>query len=200
MAGQRKTRLDRADWLEAAIQSLAEGGISEVSIEKLAAGLGVTRGSFYHHFRDRADLLREMLGYWTQKWTLDIREDIRALGLDPRNTLLALIRAVRHRRGAQYDVVFRAWALHDPTARDVVEQVDETRLAYIRTLFEDMGFGPLDVENRARLCLYYEMAEPTMFAAQATELEDRLIVERHRLLTTDNPADSQPSQQDEEKR
>ncbi len=184
MTSNRKTRLDRGDWLEAAIHQLAAEGIAAISIEKLAISLGVTRGSFYHHFRDRADLLQEMLDYWTQKWTIDIREDIRALGLDPKTTLLALIRGIRHRQSAQYDVVFRAWALHDPVAQDVVKRADQIRLDYIRSLFEEMGFESLDAENRARLFYYYETAEPAMLAAQTREQEDQLIIERHRLLTT----------------
>jgi AcrR family transcriptional regulator len=181
---KRKTRLDRKAWLEVAVDELVAGGIGTVSIENLARSLGVTRGSFYHHFRDRDDLLREMLAYWQQRWTVDIRDDIRALGLDPRNTLLGLMRAIRHRRGAEYDVVFRAWALHDPMAREVVARVDELRLGYIRNLFAGMGFKSVDAENRTRLLLYYEMAEPAMFAGRSAELEDQLLVERHRLLTS----------------
>jgi AcrR family transcriptional regulator len=165
------------------MQQLEAVGIASISIEKLATRLDVTRGSFYYHFHDRADLLQEMLDYWVQKWTLDIREDIRALGLDPKNTLLALIRGIRHRQSAKYDVVFRAWALHDPMAQDVVKRVDQIRLDYIRSLFEEIGFEPLDAENRARLLYYYETAEPAILATQTPELEDQLIIERHRLLT-----------------
>lgn len=178
-----KPRLGRRDWLQAALMMLAEEGIGAVSIERLARRLGVTRGSFYHHFSNREDLLRQILSYWAEHWTDEIRDDVRALGLDPRNTLLALMRMIRHRKASDYDVVIRAWAVNDPLAREVVEQVDEIRLGVIRQLFLDMGFEGDDAENRARLFLYYEMAEPAIWAQQSEETLEALIEERHRFLT-----------------
>ena len=179
-----KVRLTRQDWIDAAIVLLAEAGIGAVSIEQLAARLGITRGSFYHHFSDRQDLLRQMLDFWAQRWTYDVGEQVASLGLDASTTLLALMKAIRHNRAADYDAPFRAWALHDPLARDVVEQVDQTRLGVIRQQFEALGFSGLDAESRARLFLYYEMAAPAMFAAPSPELDEELLQERHRFLTT----------------
>jgi AcrR family transcriptional regulator len=181
-----KPRLGRGDWLDAALDELKNGGINAIAIEKLAVQLGVTRGSFYHHFRGRVDLLTQMLDYWAEHWTLEIHTEITVLGLDARQTLLALIRMIRHRKAAEYDVVFRAWALHDPVARKVVKRVDEFRLDYIRSLFGQLGFNELEAENRARLFLYYEMTEPAMFATQSKKTREKLIEARHRLLTTDS--------------
>ena len=180
----KKTRLQRVDWLDVALTALVKNGVGGVAIEKLADTLGVTRGSFYHHFKDRDDLLYELLLYWEQHWTIEIGEDIAALGLEPAQSLLALSRMIRHRKAAEYDTVFRAWALHDPVARKVVKRVDEYRLRVIRELFERVGFKALEAENRARLFLYYEVAEPTLFAKQSLEVRDQLVEYRHRLLTT----------------
>ena len=55
-----KPRLTRQGWIDAAIRQLVEAGIGAVSVEQLATRLGVTRGSFYHHFADREEL-RAML-------------------------------------------------------------------------------------------------------------------------------------------
>jgi AcrR family transcriptional regulator len=178
-----RTRLNRSDWLQAALDTLCDVGIAGVTIERVASVLGVTRGSFYHHFADREELLRELLELWKQRWTVEIRQEVMSLQLDPSNALLVLVRTIRRRRGASYDVYFRAWALHDPLARKVVKRVDEIRLGYIRELFEALGFEGLDAENRARMFLYYEMSEPSMFAAQSAKLTDQLIRERHALLT-----------------
>jgi AcrR family transcriptional regulator len=181
-AGNRRC-LSRNDWLEAGVAGLRSAGIAGVTIERLAATLGVTRGSFYHHFANREDLLREILAYWEQNWTISVREEVRASGLDPSNALLVLIRLIRHRRAADYDVAFRAWALHDPLARKAVRRVDELRLRFIRQLFKEIGFEKLEAENRARLLLYYEMCEPSVFAKQSAKLEDQLIGVRHAFLT-----------------
>ena len=179
-----KPRLTRQDWVDAAIEVLAVEGICAVSIDRLAAKLQITRGSFYHHFEDRVDLLRAMLDYWAQRWTYDIRDQIVSLGLDPGTTLLALMRAIRSQRAADYDAPIRAWALHDPLARKAVRHVDNIRLSVIRSLFEKLGFEGVDAENRARLFLFYEMAAPMAFVGQSSDDDASLLIERHRYLTT----------------
>ena len=180
---KRKTRLSRAKWLETAMAVLVKDGVGSVTIERLARLLGVTRGSFYHHFDNRRDLQLALLDFWREQATLRIRDEVRALGLDPVTTLLALSRTIRHRGAAADDVAFRNWAMHDADARQCVQETDEIRLGFIRELFAEAGFSGDDLENRARLFYYYEMADPMVFAEQPKELEDALIALRHRLLT-----------------
>ena len=67
------SHLDRDDWVKAAWDVFVSGGISAVTIKSVAETLDVTRGSFYHHFLDRADLLRELLRYWERECTIRIR-------------------------------------------------------------------------------------------------------------------------------
>jgi AcrR family transcriptional regulator len=181
-----KQRLNRQDWIDAALNLLIERGIGAVSVDQLASRLNITRGSFYHHFTDRSELLSELLDYWAEHWTYAVIDRLANLGLDPGTTLLALMRAIRNEQLADLDAPFRAWALHDPMARDVARQVDEARLAFIRSNFEALGFKKLDAETRARLFQHYEMAAPAMFAKPTPELDEQLILERYRLLTAPN--------------
>lgn len=174
--------LARTDWLNAAIEVLCDGGIAAVSIVQLANTLGVTRGSFYHHFTDREDLLCAMLDYWEKRWTVDIREQVSDRQLPPADMLRALVQAIRDNRAAVYDAPFRAWALHDPLARTTLEKVDTFRLDYIRSLFKAASFTGIDAENRARLLLYYEMSDPAFFASHDPESEDLLLDARMKLL------------------
>ena len=53
----------KKSWLDAALQALASGGIDQVRIESLAKKLGVTKGSFYWHFKDREQFLDELLNF-----------------------------------------------------------------------------------------------------------------------------------------
>lgn len=185
-AAKRHPRLTRQDWIDAAFDLLIEGGIGSVSIDQLAGRLGITRGSFYHHFSGREDMLQAVLDYWAEGWTYKVREQISNLGLDPATTLLALMRTIRKTGASALDAPFRAWALHDPMARKVVKEVDEARLAFIRSQFLVLGFNGIDAENRARLLLNYEMAAPAMYAEMTEEECDRLLLERHRFLTSTN--------------
>jgi len=182
--GTHKPRLTRQDWIDAGVELLVHAGVGAITVDRLATNLNVTRGSFYHHFADREDLLRAMLEHWAHQWTYAVREQIASLGLDPGTTLFALMKLIRSNRAADYDAPIRAWALHDPVARQVVNEVDEARLGFIRTQFEVLGFAGLDAENRARLYLHYEMAAPAMFAGPSQERDEQLLMERHRFLTT----------------
>lgn len=180
------TPLSREDWILPAIDMLCASGIAAISIVKLSEVLKVTRGSFYHHFIDREDLLKAMLEYWEQTWTTNIREGVRSRKLSPVDALRALILNIRSNKAADYDAPFRAWALHDSLARKALERVDTFRLDYIRSLFAAAGFEGLDAENRARLLLYYEMSDPAFFARHHPESESALIDERLKLLLQKN--------------
>ena len=53
-------RLTRQDWINAALDRLEFGTAEEATIVRLAASLGVSRGSFYHHFAGLEDYLSEL--------------------------------------------------------------------------------------------------------------------------------------------
>lgn len=60
----RGGRASRDDWTAAALTALTERGVKAVAVEPLAAVLGATKGSFYWHFSDRAELLGATLDLW----------------------------------------------------------------------------------------------------------------------------------------
>ena len=125
----------------------------------------------------------EMLSFWKDRWTTQIRDDIEALGLDGYQSLHALGQLIRHRNAAGYDVAIRSWALHDPLAQKVVAEADHIRLSFIQRQFEKLGFEGLELENRSRLYLYYAMSEPTFFAPVDNTLIPQLAELRLRFLT-----------------
>src|SRR6478736_6663899 len=67
-------RLARSDWVTAGLRMLAERGIDAVAVEPLCQRLGVTKGSFYWHFADRAALHAAMLDLWRERGTAEIVE------------------------------------------------------------------------------------------------------------------------------
>lgn len=58
------TNLTAKDWLDAALQVVAESGIKALAIEPLAKRMGISKGSFYWHFKNRRALLIELLQFW----------------------------------------------------------------------------------------------------------------------------------------
>src|SRR6266571_6104260 len=109
-------RLSVSDWMRAARLALLHSGPDGVRVEPLARALGVTKGSFYWHFRDRADLLEALLVEWEEETSL-LTE---ALGqAHPRAQLPAIVAELARRnlsseRGeSPSDAALFAWAATD---------------------------------------------------------------------------------------
>ena len=65
-----RSQLTPESWIDAATDVLVDQGIDHVRVDVLATRLGVTRGSFYWHFKDREELLRSVLKAWRERATV----------------------------------------------------------------------------------------------------------------------------------
>ena len=63
-----RSPLTPQDWVQSAIVLLTDRGIDSVRVDVLAKILGVTRGSFYWHFKDRDDLLKSEMEVERTNW------------------------------------------------------------------------------------------------------------------------------------
>src|ERR671916_708238 len=91
----RAGALQAEDWVEAARTAMAEGGIEAVAVEPLARRLGVTKGSFYWHFKDRRALLEAMLGRWERESTEAVISTTRSIS-DPLERFVRLAEEAFH--------------------------------------------------------------------------------------------------------
>jgi AcrR family transcriptional regulator len=154
----------RAQWLTAGLDALRKGGVAAVRVERLAGAVGVTKGSFYHHFRDRGALLDALLEFWSREMTDAEFERIARLrgGLSTR--LLALAQDVLEKGMGRYDPAIRAWARNDRKVGAAVAQVDRRRVGALTTLFEQEGFSTAESRTRARLFYTFLLGEPQVRA------------------------------------
>jgi len=147
-------------WLTAGLDALRKGGVAAVRVERLAGEVGVTKGSFYHHFRDRRALLDALLEYWSREMTDAEFERIASVrgGLEAR--LLALAEDVLEKGMGRYDPAIRAWARSDRKVATAVAQVDKRRVRALTGFFEDAGFAAAAARTRARLFYTFLLGEP----------------------------------------
>ena len=68
-AAAPRTQLTPNDWVRAATDLLVTKSIDAVRVDVLAKQLDVTRGSFYWHFKNRDDLLNQVLQDWVSAST-----------------------------------------------------------------------------------------------------------------------------------
>lgn len=152
-------RFDKEAWLRAAMDVLAGRGQAKLNVEGIAKKLGVTKGSFYHHFESRQDFVRSLLTYWAKAFTERVTEEIGSLQAPADERLLALMELVQSEGLDRYDTAFRSWAAQDPEVAAIVREVDEVRYRFIRSLFEEMGFAGQDLEDRVHIWLVYHSAQ-----------------------------------------
>ncbi len=171
MKSPRK-KLTEEDWLAQALKTLAAEGVSAVRVERLASSLGVTKGSFYWHFKSHGELLARLRQYWADEYTIRVDSSETQSQPDAAAMLLWVLRRVTLEDANRYDPAMRAWGLFDSLTAEAVRRVDETRLAYVTDLFLRMGFDRNEADLRSRMSYYYVIGES--FAGIEKTPEDRL--------------------------
>jgi len=145
-----KVRTPREAWVEAALQALATGGPDAVRIEALAASLGVSKGGFYWHFKDRQALLREMLDTWEKVVVEDVIVSLESQPDDPRAKLQQLFELAPS-VDFEVELALREWSRRDVDVAARLHRIDSRRMDYLRTLFGRFCPNEDDVEVRSML-------------------------------------------------
>lgn len=179
-------RLDLETWLQRALEALAAKGPQVLTVEKLCRELGVSRGSFYWHFKNRADFVRRLAEFWDARFTLAVRETVASSPFGPAKRLLLLIETIQDLDVIRFDVPIRAWASTEPLAADVVKQTDAARYRYVRSLFQELGFSGDDLEMRTRTFVVFHSLEGAFTLGENSKAKKRQRKLRHRLLTSGN--------------
>ena len=145
--------LSRSGWIDAAFSALASGGIEALRVEPLAAALGVTKGSFYHHFANRRALHLAMLEAWEHHGTTQIIDDVDATHEPASERLRRLAYRTMHadQTADAIENAIRAWAASDDEVAAATTRVDARRLAYAEGLLRECGLTVAQSRRRARL-------------------------------------------------
>jgi AcrR family transcriptional regulator len=145
-----KVRTPRGAWVGAALQALSTGGPDAVRVEALAASLGVSKGGFYWHFKDRQALLGEMLDSWEKAVVEDVIASVESQPGDPRAKLQQLFELAPSVDFA-VELALRDWSRRDSGVAERLQRIDSRRMEYLRTLFGQFCADENDVEARSML-------------------------------------------------
>ena len=154
-------KLSKEDWITSAFTTLSESGVNAVRVEALAKRMGVTKGSFYWHFKSRQELLEAIL----EKWHKDQRviKKVENIGGTPKEKLINLLESVprstqRNNSGAT-ELAVRSWARNDTLAAETIAIVDKERIDWVKGYFIELGYDESVAESRAFLTYGYIMAQ-----------------------------------------
>ncbi len=153
----------KAQWLEAGLKALSEGGAGALKIERLARSLGIAKAGFYWHFKNRDDMMQQLLDYWTHELTEVISKNPEISSLGPKDRLKCIAEMIIDYDLARYEIAIHQWALQDAGAARAVRKVHRIRLVYVRRALSELGFTGDDLEMRAMLFACYHTWESPMF-------------------------------------
>jgi AcrR family transcriptional regulator len=142
------TRLSAQDWARAALTAIADGGLAAVAVEPLARTLGVTKGSFYAHYRNRDELITAALAEWVRSHSA--LTEFAAIA-DPAARLRDLAEVVVRTVPASSVHLSLFGDRNDPRVRDAVGQVNRARLKVLADTYQELGLPPDRAAARARV-------------------------------------------------
>jgi AcrR family transcriptional regulator len=171
------SNLSREDWMSAALDVLNERGVDSVKVLPLSKALGVTRGSFYWHFKDRDDLLQQMLVYWERELTDTVIQQTRKLDASAEHKLRNVVTDVLLQSLDRYDTAVRAWSLFDGSALNTMKRVERKRLRFLTELLSQAGLDQGAAHIRAQF-LYGYLITGIAVAGRPTRAEKARAIDQ----------------------
>jgi AcrR family transcriptional regulator len=175
----------RADWVDAAWQTLGEAGVDGVRVESLARKLGVTKGSFYWHFKNRQYLIDALFDRW-----FGLREENREEFLrdnpDPKVRLWKVIERGIMRGTRGQAAALRFWAQHHPEASGRITEADSVRRQFFKEQFTALGLNEHSAVVRAEVYMAVISAEFLHAGGRSETDRLRFARQKHEMLVNDS--------------
>lgn len=125
----------RERWLDEGLVVLAEQGPKGVRVDRIAARLALTKGSFHHHFKGINDYHHSLLERFETDSMNAVRAAVEAVaGLPPEQALMELPSYFSF--DPRLEAAIRGWAFENEEARAVLTRVDGERLDALVRLWE----------------------------------------------------------------
>jgi AcrR family transcriptional regulator len=157
--------------------------VSEITIGGLARYLGISKSGFYWHFRNRDDLLDQLLAHWNHEVTEVITQNAALHALDPKARFRKAAEIIIDHDLVRFEIGIRQWAMNDKRAARAVRLVNRRRLDFARQALGEIGFSGDDLDMRAMLFVCYHTWEAPMFPEISRKRRRELIGKRIALLT-----------------
>jgi AcrR family transcriptional regulator len=132
--------LDHGDYFAAGMELLAHEGVGALTIARLCTALGVTKGSFYHHFRGIEDYRTQLLAHWATERERQVV--IAAQTVSDPYERIEMLRNVGLHLHHEAEVAIRAWSRTDADAGRVREKVDAARERVVADAYTEVGVAP----------------------------------------------------------
>jgi len=166
---------NRKSWLDAGLQALASDGPEGLRIMAIAERLGVTKGSFYWHFKNLEEYQSALLQEWEQGHTQDAIACVESTGGDAAAKLrkwfigavaadITLARAIR------------SWSLSNQHTGVIQARVDQKRIDYLIKLLRGAGWDKDQAATLGRWAYWAWVGYSTLDGPRVTDKQVDLIL------------------------
>ena len=139
--------LARKDWCKAGLAALTADGEKGLTISRLAERLGVTYGSFYHHFENSEEFHAAVLKHWFQELLVPLaRRNLAA----SRPSMEAVVRDVESSGYSPVEIAVRRWARDYAPAATAVRRADRYRMRVMGQMLQKRGVPPAEARATTR--------------------------------------------------
>ncbi len=131
-------RLTKDDWIKEGFKILSEFAQNKLRILYLCQRLKVTRGSFYHHFKSIEEYITALMETWQEDNTLKLIRHSNVSN-DPNEKMQILTKEIAM-SDQRVEAAIRSWSYYHPIVKQKLQKVDEIRVAFLQSVFEQLGF------------------------------------------------------------
>lgn len=146
--------LSREDWILAAIDGVVRGGGDALRIDRLCSELEVTKGSFYHHFENRDDLVAAIADYWARTQPEQVVAVLGDLSHEPLDKLKLLVRLFTDLDIGTRDHAIRALGASEPKIAAAVDEADKLVLGTLERILRSLGLAADDSRLFAKIMMF----------------------------------------------
>ena len=176
-----KDRLTRTAWLDHGLRILARQGAAALKVGDLAAGLNVSRGSFYWHFKDIGEFRLQLLERWQERTTDQVIEgiDTSIVGAARLTHLMKLA----FNEDRSLDRAIRAMASTDADVAKMVASVDARRVGYMAKWLIEAGVESQRALPRAEFLYWAYIGQSAVMDPRHDSMTERDIDDLSALFT-----------------
>lgn len=142
-------KVEKTQWFIVGLQIIENEGVPKITIDNLCNLLKITKGAFYHHFKNIDGYIDALMAFWLKESTLKFIENVEKL-----DTVKEKLYTLSHMSASskyKCEGRIRGWGYTNNIVQQYVKQVDKLRLDYLAKLFHDCGYNIEYAHKRATI-------------------------------------------------
>ena len=165
-------RLRKQDWLAEGFKILAEFAQDKLRILYLCERLGVTRGSFYHHFDSMGEYIESLMKAWQEENTRSLI--VAAEKAEQPAQKMAILNQKVFEKNNAIEAAIRSWSFYNAVVKKHLLEIDDARIQYLYQIFRESEISDHMAMQLAKLeyatLIGVQLLYPAKFPAEVAEL------------------------------